>query len=232
MALAGAGAARAQTTFVSNLENGSLSNSCRSPFDGTSLLAQPFHTGGDDGDLDFELHSVDIKFYQIFGTTQIAVSIWTTDGNGTPRETLERRPDDALDDHHGVVQRRLVHGGVRHDAVRPDDLRRGRDRCQSTGPGLHHRRPLRIHGRDAMEHLVTPQSTSNGNSWSNIEDPLPIAVKGTVAATSTDATLSGLALADAEGNAVSPNETFDSETTTYTATAANAVPSTLHLHRR
>ena len=61
------------------------------------------------------------------------------------------------------------------------------------------------------------------NLWVQSDSPLAISVYPPFAALSNDATLSALALADTNDNAVSLNETFDAATMTYTADVGNAV---------
>ena len=69
-------------------------------------------------------------------------------------------------------------------------------------------------------------ASSHPTSWITLDAAMSMRIEGEELPTSTDATLSGLALKNAsDDSAVALNETFSSTLTTYTATVANAVTS-------
>ena len=69
-------------------------------------------------------------------------------------------------------------------------------------------------------------ASSHPTSWTALDAAMSMRIEGEELPTSTDATLSGLALKNAsDDSAVALNETFSSTLTTYTATVANGVTS-------
>ena len=69
-------------------------------------------------------------------------------------------------------------------------------------------------------------ASSHPTSWTALDASMSMRIEGEELPTSTDATLSGLALKNAsDDSAVALNETFSSTLTTYTAAVANAVTS-------
>ena len=226
VALAAAGAAQAQTTQVSNLDNTGLSGSSGSPYFGgnTNPRAQTFTTG--DHPNGYLLDSVEIKFFQIFSRTQVAASLWSTTTSGAntvPHEKIDDlTPPATIATASSSVVSFTAPSGTMLDAstayaVVANDTEIAAQVLLTTDDT----ESLAESGWSIGDtHL---NSINGGTNWLSLADPWLIAVKAMAAPASTDATLSGLALADADDNAVSLNEMFSATSTAYTADAANAV---------
>lgn len=208
LALALAGTAQAQETYVSNIGN-ATSSSRSFGLD----VAQLFTTGPRAGG--YPLGSVDVFFYSIGDDPDIAVEIWSTSGTGSNAE-----PDAKL-----------------YDLTTPASIASASSSVLSFTPATSRTLSasttyavvLSDDNRDSHLWITTDDSESEaGTSWSIADDvhwwstsdmswdtfanPLQIAVKGP-ADTTTDATLSNLKLEDDAGGAVTLSPMFSSTAT-------------------
>ena len=214
LALGASGMAQAQTTYVSNLDNGSSTTQALA----VTNRVQPFTTGAQSGG--YPLGSVEVKFDSITADSSLAVSIWsmTTGANPVPDAKLYDLTVPSIT----AASSSVVSFTPAGERTLSPSTTYGLALTNATGTAIV------IRAADGNESVNEPgwsigngyRIEQSGGTWGQSNSPFLIAVKGPVD-TTTDATLSALAVKDGAGDAVALSPEFASTTTSYTATVKN-----------